>query len=335
MSPADHPSEGSAMHFLTRLLPVLAVGCAALSPAAHAQVAGRPIVIVVAYAAGGGTDLNARLIAQKMTENMGRPVIVENRPGAGSMIAADYVAKAPKDGNTLLLSGLTTYAAVPSLYKNAPYQPLRDFAPVALTGSFGMVLAVDPKTNIHSLKDFLAAAKAPESKMAFGSAGGGSSNQLAMELLMQQGGFRITHVPYKGSSAAMNDLLSGVLPAMFVDLATATGQIKENRIRVIATANRTRATSLPDVPTVAEAGMPGYEMSVWQGVVAPAGTPREVVVKLNEEINRAMADPATAAKLAQLGIQPLSGTPEDFSAFMKKEYDKWTDVIVKGKIQPD
>ncbi len=324
------------MHHVLRSLAALTISALlTLTGLAHAQAPNRPIVIVVGFGAGGGTDLNARIIAAKMTENMGRPVVIENRVGAGSIIAAEYVANAPKDGNTLMLSGLTTYSAITALYKNVPFHPLRDFTPVALTGTFGMVLAVNPKTNITNLKEFLAAARASNSTLSFGSAGGGSSNQLAMELLMQQGGFRITHVPYKGSAAAMNDLLSGVIPTMFIDLATAAGQIKEGKIRVIATASRVRVASLPDVPTIAESGMPGYEMTVWQGIVAPAGTPRSVVVKLNQEINRAMADPATAAKLAQLGIQPLSGSTEEFSAFMKKEFDKWTEVITKGKIQPD
>ncbi len=295
----------------------------------------QPIRIVVGFTAGGGTDINARVIAAKMSENMGQSVIVENKPGASSMIAAEHVAKARPDGHTLLLSGMTTYVVNANIYKTVPYDTSRDFVPVALTGSFGMMLVVNPQSDIRSLDDFLRTARSSQAPLSFASAGAGSSNQLAMELLMQQAGVKLTHVPYKGSAQAMADVVSGLVPTMFIDTATGKAQIEAGKLRVLAMANRQRSTGLPSVPTIAESGLPGYEMTVWQGIVAPAGTPKPIVDRLNAEINKAMADPATKAKLASYGIEPLSGSPGDFAKYMAAEAGKWTKVIADAHIRAD
>ena len=311
------------------------IGFLVAAPAAAQTYPARPVKIVVGFAAGGGTDINARIIGAKLSDHFGQSVVVENRPGAGTLIAAEAVAKSAPDGYTLLLSGLTTYAVNPSLYPKLPYDTLRDFAPVSLSGNFGLVLGVDPAVPVRTLAEFIALAKAQDGKLLYGSAGAASSNQLAMELLMQRAGIRLTHVPYKGSVVAMQDLLAGRIPVMFIDLATGMSQLRAGKIRVIATANRERSSAFPDAPTIAESGLPGYEMLIWQGVVAPAGTPANVIQRLNAGIAVAMADPRVKQKLADVGIDPLRSTPEEFGTFLKAELAKWAEVIRRGKITLD
>ncbi len=295
----------------------------------------RPIRLVLPFAAGGGTDLNARILGTSMSEGLGQIFVVENRPGGGTIVAADAVAKAAPDGYTLLMSGMPTFAVAPALYPKLPFDPARDFAPIGLVASYGMVLAVPSDSPIRSVKDFLAQARREQGHMAFGSAGIAASNHLAMELLMQLTDVKLQHIPYKGSVLAMQDMLAGRIPAMFIDTATAMSQIKAGRLRIIANVSRNRSPTLPDVPTVAESGVAGYEMAIWQGLVAPAGTPPTIIQRLNHEARKATADPATRQKLAELGIDPLDSTPEEMASLMRAERAKWTAVITKGNIKPE
>ena len=306
----------------------------AVSLASFAQdFPARPLKIVVPLAPGGGTDFFGRLLAGKLSENLGQPVLVENRPGGATMIGAEAVAKAPADGHTLLLSALTTYAVNPHLFRKMPYDPLRDFAPVSLTGRFALLLVVNADMPARTVAEFIALAKSRPGALDFGSPGPGSTHQLAMELFMQGAGLRLTHVPYKGAGPAMQELLAGRIPAMILDVSTGLPHLKSGRLRALAIASADRSPLMPDVPTIAESVLPGYEASAWQGVVAPAGTPPSVVSRLNAEITRAIADAGVRQKLLDAGIEPLRSTPEQFSAYIRSETVKWAEVVRKGNIR--
>ena len=306
----------------------------AVSLASFAQdFPARPLKIVVPLAPGGGTDFFGRLLAGKLSENLGQPVLVENRPGGATMIGAEAVAKAPADGHTLLLSALTTCAVNPHLFRKMPYDPLRDFAPVSLTGRFALLLVVNADMPARTVAEFIALAKSRPGALDFGSPGPGSTHQLAMELFMQGAGIRLTHVPYKGAGPAMQELLAGRIPAMILDVSTGLPHLKSGRLRALAIASADRSPLMPDVPTIAESVLPGYEASAWQGVVAPAGTPPPVVSRLNAEITRAIADAGVRQKLLDAGIEPLRSTPEQFSAYIRSETVKWAEVVRKGNIR--
>lgn len=306
----------------------------AVSLASFAQdFPARPLKIVVPLAPGGGTDFFGRLLAGKLSENLGQPVLVENRPGGATMIGAEAVAKAPADGHTLLLSALTTYAVNPHLFRKMPYDPLRDFAPVSLTGRFALLLVVNADMPARTVAEFIALAKSRPGALDFGSPGPCSTHQLAMELFMQGAGIRLTHVPYKGAGPAMQELLAGRIPAMILDVSTGLPHLKSGRLRALAIASADRSPLMPDVPTIAESVLPGYEASAWQGVVAPAGTPPPVVSRLNAEITRAIADAGVRQKLLDAGIEPLRSTPEQFSAYIRSETVKWAEVVRKGNIR--
>ncbi|SHN66492.1 Tripartite-type tricarboxylate transporter, receptor component TctC [Bradyrhizobium erythrophlei] len=325
----------------TRTDRLLAIGMSLMltlvSPAATRadEYPSHPIKMVVPFEPGGGTDLLARLIAERLSASLHQPVIVENRPGAGTQIGASAVARATPDGYTLLSSSLTTYAFNPSLYRNLPYDPARDFAPVSLTGRFAFLLVVSPAFAANSLADLIAMAKASPDKLVYASAGSGSPHQLAMELLLNRAGVRMVHVPYKGAAAALKDVISGQVPVMMLDVATAREPLKAGLLRVLASASPQRSVEFPDVPTVAELGYSGYEASAWQGIVVPAKTPPAIVAKLNREIRTALGDPAVREKLQAAGIEPIESTPEDFAATILNETQKWRDVIKAANISPN
>jgi tripartite-type tricarboxylate transporter receptor subunit TctC len=294
-----------------------------------------PIKMVVPFEPGGGTDLLARLIAERLSASLHQPVIVENRSGAGTQIGATVVARATPDGYTLLSSSLTTYAFNPSLYQKLPYDPARDFAPVSLTGRFAFLLVVTPAFAVNSLPDLIAMAKASPDKLVYASAGSGSPHQLAMELLLNRAGVRMVHVPYKGAAAALKDVISGQVPVMMLDVATAREPLKAGLLKVLASASLQRSVEFPDVPTVAELGYSGYEASAWQGIVVPAKTPPAIVAKLNREIRTALGDPGVREKLQAAGIEPIESTPEDFAAYIQNETQKWRSVIKAANISPN
>ena len=305
-------------------------------PAAAQNYPSKPIRLIVPYPPGGGTDFFARAVGAKMSDLLGQSVVVENRPGAATIIGAETAAKAPADGYTVLLGDSATYAVNPHLYRKLPYDPLKDFAPVSLTGRFALLLVANPSAlAATSVNEVIAAAKRAPGKIDYASPGPGSPHHLAMELFMQRAGVRLTHVPYKGAAPAVQDLLGGRIPVMFLDLATGAPQIKAGKLKAIAVASPRRIAALPDVPTIAESGLAGFEAWAWQGLAVPAATPKEIVAKLNAEFIRAINDPALRQKIIEAGIEPLQSTPEEFAAYMRSEQAKWAKVIQEGKISID
>ena len=309
---------------------------AAVSVSASAQnYPAKPIRLIVPYPAGGATDFFARLVFPKMGEALGQQVVVENRPGAGTAIGASEVARSAPDGYTLLLGDAGTYAFNPTLYKKLSYDPAKDFAPVSLTGRFALILAVNPGMPVKSVKEFVQAAKSQPGKINYGAPGPGSPIHLAMEFFRQRAGLAMTPIPYKGGADAMNDLIGGRISAMFPDIASALPQIKGGKLRPLAVASAKRVAALPDVPTIGESGYPGFEAWAWQGFVAPAKTPRPVIMKLNAEFAKVMSDPVIRQRLSESGFELQTSTPDEFAAYMKSEIAKWRKVIRESKISLD
>lgn len=317
---------------------MLAAGTALIfAGSAHPQTyPAKSIRLVVPYPAGGATDFFARLVFPKMGEALGQPVVVENRPGAGTAIGASEVARSAPDGYTLLLGDAGTYAFNPTLYKKLPYDPAKDFAPVSLTGRFALILAVNPTAvKADSVKEFVDAAKRQPGKIDYGAPGPGSPIHLAMEFFKQRAGITMTPIPYKGGADAMNDLIGGRIAAMFPDIASGLPQIRGGKIKALAVASGKRVAALPDLPTIGESGYPGFEAWAWQGFVAPAGTPREVVMKLNTEFAKVMSDAAIKQRLSESGFEPQTSSPEQFAEYMKSEIAKWAKVIRDSNISLD
>jgi tripartite-type tricarboxylate transporter receptor subunit TctC len=303
-----------------------------------AMLAGRPalaeeaypsriIKLIVPYPPGGTTDLLGRLIADQIKTGLNATVVVENKPGAGTTIGADQVARSAADGYTLLLATSTTLAINKTLYKKLPYDPVKDFAAISLVAEVPFALIVNPGIPAKTLKEFIAYAKANPG-LAFGSAGNGSPQHLGAEMLKSSAGIDIRHVPYRGSVPAMLDVIANHIPFMIVDLQPALQQIKEGKVRVLGVTTPKRVSIAPDIPTIAESGLPGYELVAWQGLVAPAGTPRPVVDALAAQIAKMLADPATSARFATLAVEPLPGsTPDSFAAYIKTEVDRWATIV--------
>jgi tripartite-type tricarboxylate transporter receptor subunit TctC len=310
-------------------LTVAGAACAQTYPA-------KPIRLIVPYPAGGATDFFARTVFPKMGEALGQPIVVENKPGAGTAIGASEVARSAPDGYTLLLGDAGTYAFNPTLYKKLSYDPVKDFAPVSLTGRFALILTVNPTTmKAGSVREFVDIAKGQPGKIDYGAPGPGSPIHLAMELFKQRAGITMTPIPYKGGADAMNDLIGGRIAAMFLDIASGLPQIRGGKVKALAVASEKRMAALPDLPTIGEAGYPGFEAWAWQGFVGPAGTPRDVVTKLNAEFAKVMADPSMRQRLSESGFEPQTSTPEQFSAYMKSEIAKWEKVIRESNISLD
>ena len=302
---------------------------AALAPAAVGQPAfpTKPIRIVVPFPPGGTTAILARAAAQKMTEAWKEQAVVDNRPGAGGNIGAELVARSPADGYTLLMGTVGTHAINASLYAKMPYDHVKDFAPVILVAAVPNVLVVHPSLPVHSVAELIAYAKANPGKLNFASSGSGTSIHLAGELFKVMAGVQMTHVPYKGSAPAIADLVGGQVQLMFDNLPSALAQIKAGKLRALAVTSAQRAAALPDAPTIAESGLPGYEASSWFGLLAPAGTPADVVAKINGEIARWLASPEAKEKLSSQGAIAAGGTPEDFARHIAAETAKWQRVV--------
>ena len=292
----------------------------------------RSIRMVVPFAPGGGTDFSARTIAQAMTDSFGQTVIVDNKPGAATNIGAEIVAKAAPDGYTLLLSSGSTFAINPAISKKTPYDTFRDFTPVGSFSRYLLLLVVAPDVPVKSVQEFITYAKARPGQVSFGSPGLNSSHQLAMELFSQRTGLSMIHVPFKGAAPAMQEIIAGRVNSMFQDLATAQQQIRAGKLRALGVASDKRFQSLPEVPTIGESGIAGYDAAAWIGIVAPTGTPTAIVNKLNAVMNKLLANPALLQKLADTGAEPLPGTPAQFGALLRSEADKWADVIRKAKL---
>jgi tripartite-type tricarboxylate transporter receptor subunit TctC len=286
----------------------------------------RIVKLIVPFPAGGSNDVAARIIAPHLEQALGQTVIVDNRPAAGGIVGSDAVAKAPPDGHTLLVVAFP-FAVNPSLYAKLPYDTVKDFAPVLLAGQTPNLLVVNPEVPIHSVKELIAAAKAKPGSLSYGSTGSGSSNHLSMELFRTMTGVELVHVPYKGSAPMVTDLLGGHIQVAFDNTPNVLPQVKAGKLRALAITSATRSAMVPDVPTVSEAGVPGYEVGVWFGIVAPAGTPAAVLAKLNTELNRMLAMPDVKQKFADQGVEPVGGSPERFAEHLKAQIEKWTKVV--------
>ena len=316
-------------------IPSLARAAAVLLAAAPAYPS-KPIKIIVPYSPGGTTDLLARLVGQKLTERMGQPVIVDNKPGANGMIGTDAVAKAAPDGYTLGIASPGTHGANASLYKGTiTYDTLKDFTPVTQAVTAPFLLVVHPSLGVSTVKELVAAARAKPGEISYASGGSGSSQHMAMELFKTMAGVDMTHVPYKGSAASYPDLLGGTVKAEIDVLPTALPHVKSGKLKVLATGSPKRLALLPEVPTIAESGVPGYESTSWYGFVAPANLPKDVLAKLYAEISRALREPDVVEKLTSAGVIVVATKPEEFSAFIKSEVDKAAKVVKAANIKPD
>lgn len=288
----------------------------------------QPIRIVVGFSAGGTTDIIARLVGQELSQKWGQPVTIDNRPGAGGNIGAEVVVKAKPDGYTLLVGSVGPLAVNASLYKNMPYDNLKDLTPITLIAHVPNILVVNPKNvPAKTFDEFLALAKANPGKYFFASTGSGTSSHLSGELLKVRAGIEMTHVPYKGA-VALNDLLGGdSVHCMFATIPSVISHIKAGSLRPLAVSSITRSAGVPDVPTVAESGFPGFDASSWFGLAGPAGMPREIVDKLQTEVARILKEPAMRQKFIEQGSDPVGNTPEEFAAYMRAETAKWAELI--------
>jgi len=320
-----------APHPLKTLLGV-ALACG-LATAARAEFPERPVKMLVGFSAGGGTDVAARIVAPGLGEALGQGIVVENRPGASGLLAAEAVARAAADGYTLMMGSQTTFAVAPRLYRKFTLDASRDFAGVALIGTSPLVLVVNPKVAAHSVGELIALAKREPGKLNFASGGVGTTPHMAGELFRLTTGINVVHVAYRGEAPAINDLLGGQVPMMFANLSAITGQVRAGALRALAVASPQRPPSAPDIPTLAEQGVAGCEVETWFGVVAPAGAPRAVVGRLNAELRRVLALDDTQKRLAGLGMTAGGGSPEDFDAYIKAEIAKWGKVISDADIK--
>ncbi|MBI2226032.1 MAG: tripartite tricarboxylate transporter substrate binding protein [Betaproteobacteria bacterium] len=294
----------------------------------------KPIRLIVPYPAGGGSDLLARPLAQSLTETFGQQVIVENRGGAGGNLGMELVAKSPPDGYTLVLGLTAQYAVNPSLYSNLPYDPVKDFAPVALLVRNPYVLSVHPSLPVRSAKELIALAKTRAGQLVYSSAGNGSGAHLCGEMMKTMAGISIVHVPYKGAAPAMTDLISGQVQYSFLAFRSSRPHIMSGRLRALAVSTANRSAALPDLPAVAET-LPGYDLPVWYGVAAPAGTPREIVARLNAEILRTLATPDSRKRMAMDAAEPIGGTPEQFGDYIRSEIVKYAKIVKESGAKID
>jgi tripartite-type tricarboxylate transporter receptor subunit TctC len=320
------------------LVAALATAALASAAPAAAQDAGdwpqKPITIIIPYAPGGFADTRMRLLASKLEPRLKQNVIVENRAGAGGVVGTTFIARAKPDGYTIGTGNLAPLSVNPSLMQSIPYDPVKDLAPVILIENSPLVLSVGKSVKADNLKELIALAKSEPGKLTFGSSGVGGAHHLSGEMFGEQADIKIIHVPYKGGSLASTDLMGGHITMMFEMGYAALPAIKGDKVRPIAVTASKRLAVLPDVPTMAEAGLPGYESYNWQGIIAPAGTPRPIIDRLNKELNAVLKDPDVAKAIDDSGSQAAGGTPEEFAAFIQSETQKWAQVIKEANIAP-
>jgi tripartite-type tricarboxylate transporter receptor subunit TctC len=286
----------------------------------------RPVRIIVPFTPGAGTDIVGRAVAQALSEAWRQSIVVDNRPGAGGTIAGEIVAKANPDGYTLMLGNVSTLAIARSLYPRLPYDPLKHFAPITLITTSENVVVVHPSVPVGSVRELVAHAKANPRKLNYGSSGSGTTSHLGGAMFASMAGVEMTHVPYKGSGPMLTDLLAGQLQLAFSSVPTALPHIKAGRLKALATTRLKRSATLADLPTVHDT-LPGFDISLWQGIVAPAGTPGAVVAKLNREIVRSLHTPELRSRLSAQGLDPVGNSPQEFAAYMKAEADKWARIV--------
>ena len=310
----------------------LAVACAGVVAQPYPS---KPIRFVVATAAGGASDIVARTVAERMQEGLGQPIVVEAKPGANGNLAAEYVARSAPDGYTMMMGTIGVMAINVSMYRKTPFDPLTDFTAVAPLVSFSNMLVVRNDLPAKSVKELVEYARANPGKLRYGSPGSGGSPHMAMVVFGQMNNLDIVHVPYKGAAAALNDLLGGHIDMAFSDPLVTTPQVKAGRVRALAVSGPQRLESAPDIPTVAEAGVPGFSVVGWLGIVVPAGTPRDRIAMLNAEANKALANPDVRKRLIDNGALITPGTPEDFDKLIRSEHARWRKVVTESKLVVD
>jgi tripartite-type tricarboxylate transporter receptor subunit TctC len=318
---------------------VAGFGLALASAAAGAQGAAtypsRPIRMIVPSAPGSGPDIMARAIGQKITEAYGQQVVIDDKPGAGGIIGSEAAAKSPADGYTLIMANAGSHAVNASLYSKLPYDPVKDFAPITLVSSAPNILIVHPSLPVKSVKDLIALAKAKPGALAFGSGGNGSTAHLSGEMFKTMAGIDIVHVPFKGSPSAVLAVIAGQIVMAMPNIPPALPHVKTGKLKALAVTTAKRSAAVPDLPTVAESGLPGYEATAWFGVLAPAGTPRDIIDKLNALIVKSLRAPDMQQRLQADGAEAAGGTPEEFAAIIKRDIAKWAVVVKKSGARAD
>jgi tripartite-type tricarboxylate transporter receptor subunit TctC len=319
------------MSILVRIAGITLAGCTILlSCAATAQnYPTRPIRMIVPYAPGGNVDISARIIGAPLAEILGQTIVVDNRPGAGGNLGAALVAKATPDGYTLLVGSSGPLSVNPVIFKNLPYDSIKDFAPISNVQAVPLVVLASPKAGFNSIADFIAAAKARPGKVTMASAGAGTTNHFAIELLASMANIKVLHVPYKGSGPALSELLGGQVETMVDQLAASIGYVKDGRLKVLAVTTPQRASALPNTPTLDELGYKGYQAATLLGLLAPAGTPKPVIAKLNAAVRKVMDNPAVSERFRGLGANPGASSPEEFSARIRDELHQWQGLAKK------
>ena len=315
------------------------LAAAALAPLlprfAAAQQPGKPLRIVVPFTPGGSTDILARALAPRLAQALGSPVVIDNKPGAGGSLGAAEAAKAEPDGHTVLMGHIGTLAVNPSMYPKLAHDPLRSFVPVAYVARVPNVLVVKADAPWRTLKDLLDAARARPGRLSYSSGGNGSAAHITVEALKLRARVFMVHIPYRGTAPSVTDVLGGQVDCTFTGAPALIPHVRQGRLRALAVSSPQRLAALPDVPTVAESGYPGFEADQWYGVVAPTGTPAERVTRLNAEINRALALPEVARQLAVEGATPMPGTPQAFGELIRREIPRWAEVVKAGNVKPD
>lgn len=337
MALTSHWLLDRAMTKYPPLLRGLTLACA-LSGAASAAAQNypnKPIRLIVGYSAGGGTDVIARIVGLRLSEVLGQPIVVDNRPAAAGSAAAGLVARSPADGYTLFVAATSTLAVNPSLYKNLPYDTAKDFTPVAQIVSMPNLLVVTPSLPAASVAELIALAKAERGKLTYASGGVGSSNHFTAELFNYMAGVKMTHIPYKGGGPAMVDVASGQVAIFFSTIASAMPQVKSGRLRALGVTSARRSQSLPEVPTIAEGGLPGYESTIWYGALLPAHAPKDIVVRLNAEIVKILKTAEIRQKFLALGADTVITTPEQFTQYIRTEIIKWDKVVKDAGISAE
>ena len=322
-----------AARMLCRLFAAFAIATSPVAAQAQATYPDRPIKLVVPFPAGGATDLVARTLAQKLGDALGKPVVVENKPGAAAALGTDFVAKSPPDGYTLVL-GISSSMVVGPVYTKVPYDPVRDFAPISIATVSPFALVVHPSVPAKSVPELIALAKAKPGELNMASFGSGSSSHLAGELFKAMAGVNLTHVPYKGGPPALQDLIAGRVQVMFDIISSVRAHMEGGRVRALAVTGPKRSAVAPEVPTVAES-VPGFEASAWFGILAPAGTPEPIIRRLNKEIVQIVKGPQLQELYAKQAMEPVGSTPEEFAAVIKADLAKWSKVIKDAGIQPE
>jgi len=309
---------------------------AAAAGAAFAQAGypSKPVRMVVPSSAGGGTDIVARIIAPELSKRLSQQVVIDNRPGAGTMIGIEVAAKSPADGYTLLM-GLSTLAINSALYKKVPYDPQRDFAPITQAVSSASIIVVHPSVPVHSVKALIVFARARQGQLNYASAGTGTYPHMTMELFLSMAKLKMVHIPYKGTGPAMIDMVAGQVATMAATILTGMPQIRAGRLRPLGITSAARSPIVPDIPTVAEAGLPGFESVQWYGVLAPARTPKDIITRLHDEVTRVLQQPEIKERLAGDGADLVGSTPEEFTRYIQSELTKWAKVARDAGIQPE